>query len=257
VLFVRASRGGTVSGTGKVGIVDLDYAEVERELCRIPEVTAARIVVNGDGRPSEVHVLASPDKHAKQVVRDIQSVAIASFGLELDRRVISVVQLESNGSGNTLASMQEEVVESSGGIPASVLPRPLVEDDRVVVDGVNAVRSGVTCVVEVTLRRGAERVTGSAEGTAATTAIMRLVAQATLAGLRQLLPGADRADVEQAMVLRLGERSVALATVVVIVPPYEEVMAGSAMVRSAGDHDAIARAVLDAINRRLTQLSPS
>src|SRR5256885_16601009 len=66
--------------------VNLDYAEVERELCRIPEVTAARIVVNGDGRPTEVHVLASPDKHAKQVVRDIQSVAMATFGLTLDRR---------------------------------------------------------------------------------------------------------------------------------------------------------------------------
>jgi hypothetical protein len=237
--------------------VDLDYSEVERELCRIPEVTAARIVVNGDGRPSEVHVLASPEKHAKQVVRDIQSVAMATFGLQLDRRVISVVQLEGNGSSTTLVPVEEEVMESGGGIPASVLPRPAVEDDRVVVDGVNTARSGVSCVVEVTLRRGHERATGLAEGTSATTAIMRLVAQATLAGLRQLQPGADRADVEQAMVLRLGERAVALATVVVVVPPYEEVMAGSAMVRSAGDHDAIARAVLDAINRRLTQLPSS
>ena len=234
--------------------MDLDYAEVEREFCRIPEVTAARIVVNGDGRPSEVHVLASPDKHAKQVVRDIQSVAMATFGLQLDRRVISVVQLEGNGTGATLVAVEEEAMEPGGGIPTSVLPRPAVEDDRVVVDGVNTVRSGVSCVVEVTLRRGDERVTGTAEGTSATTSIMRLVAQATLAGLRRLQPGADRADVEQAMVLRLGERSVALATVVVVVPPYEEVMAGSAMVRSAGDHDAIARAVLDAVNRRLTQL---
>jgi hypothetical protein len=235
--------------------VDVDYEEVERELCRIPEVTAARIVLNGDGRPTEVHVLASPDKHAKQVVRDIQSVAMATFGLELDRRVISVVQLEGNGNGNTVPAVEDVVPDTGGGgIPASVLPPPPIEDDRVVVDGVVAMRSGVSCMVEVTLRRARERVTGSAEGTAATTAIMRLVAQATLAGLRQLMPGADRADIEQATILRLGDRSVAVATVVVIVPPYEEVMAGSAMVRSAGDHDAIARAVLDAINRRLTQL---
>src|SRR5206468_9370077 len=92
----------------KVGIVDVDYADVERELCRIPEVTAARIVVNGDGRASEVHVLASPEKHAKQVVRDIQSVAMASFGLALDRRVISVVQLEGNGTSNSLMAGEVE-----------------------------------------------------------------------------------------------------------------------------------------------------
>ncbi|MDQ1396849.1 MAG: hypothetical protein QOG64_2108 [Acidimicrobiaceae bacterium] len=264
--------------------MDLDYAEVERELCRIPEVNAARIVTNGDGRPTEVHVLASPEKHAKQVVRDIQSVAMATYGLELDRRVISVVQLEGNGNGNghgnghtvapeaadadadagdadadadageAAATAAATTATESDGIPASVLPLPILEDDRVVVDSVVSVRSGVGCVVEVTLRRGAERVTGSAEGTVATTAMMRLVAQATLSGLRQLLPAADRADVETASVLRLGERSVALATVVIVVPPYEEVMAGSAMVRAAGDHDAIARAVLDAVNRRLTQL---
>ena len=83
--------------------MDVDIRTVEHELCRIPEVNAARIVTSEDGRPTEVHILASPEKHAKQVVRDVQSVAMATFGLELDRRVISVVQLESssgNGNGN-------------------------------------------------------------------------------------------------------------------------------------------------------------
>ena len=61
--------------------MDARYADLETELCRIPEVTAARIVVNDAGKPTELHILALPDKHAKQVVRDIQSVAMASFGL--------------------------------------------------------------------------------------------------------------------------------------------------------------------------------
>src|SRR5256885_16510397 len=89
--------------------VGIDYAEVERELCRIPEVNAARIVTNADELPVEVHILASPEKHAKQVVRDIQSVAMASFGLDLDRRLISVVPLagektngRAGGGGGTL-----------------------------------------------------------------------------------------------------------------------------------------------------------
>ena len=62
-----------------------DLRDVEAELCRLPDVAAARIVADQAGRPIEVHVLAGSGKHAKQVVRDIQSVALASFGLDIDR----------------------------------------------------------------------------------------------------------------------------------------------------------------------------
>ena len=70
-----------------------EVLELERELCRLPEVSAARVVTDTVGRPTEVHILANGAKHAKQVVRDVQSVALASFGIELDRRIVSVVQL--------------------------------------------------------------------------------------------------------------------------------------------------------------------
>ena len=80
-----------------------EVLELERELCRLPEISAARVVVDGSGRPTEVHILADTAKHAKQVVRDVQSVALASFGIELDRRIVSVVQLggATNGNGHT------------------------------------------------------------------------------------------------------------------------------------------------------------
>src|SRR5690349_21184671 len=76
-----------------MGVDELDLAEVEREICRLPDVSIARLVAEPDGRVSEVHVVAHAGKHPKQIVRDVQSIALASFGLELDRRVISVVQL--------------------------------------------------------------------------------------------------------------------------------------------------------------------
>ena len=72
---------------------ELDLTEVEREICRLPDVSIVRLVAEPDGRISEVHVVAHQGKHPKQIVRDVQSIALASFGLEIDRRVISVVQL--------------------------------------------------------------------------------------------------------------------------------------------------------------------
>ena len=96
---------------------------------------------------------------------------------------------------------------------------------------------------------------GSREGSSSPSTALRLTALATLSALQELLPAAQRADVDAVGILRLGERSVATATVVVSVPPYEEVLAGAAVVRPTGEHDAMARAILDATNRRLPRLS--
>ncbi len=220
------------------GGVDLD--ELEHELCRIPEITAARLVADVDGRISEVHILSSPHKHAKQIVRDVQSVAMATFNLELDRRIVSVVQLDAVASSSISGPDDGDEVPDG--------------EHRLSVEGVTADRNGLQCTARVILTRGEQRATGTAEGLVATSSVLRLVAQATIAALRHLEPAAVRADVEMATIIRLGDRAIAVTTVVAVVPPYEEVISGSAVVRPAGEFDAIARSVLDATNRRLPQL---
>lgn len=217
--------------------MDVEVEDLEKEICRIPDVTAARVVTGDDGAPVEVHILSLPSKHPKQIVRDVQSVSMAKFGLDLDRRVVSVVQLDSVATG-TLAGDSPEGADGT----------------RVTVDSVAATRTGLHCNTQVVLRVGDAVATGTAEGLVATSTMHRLVAHATLAALRQLEAGGVNADVETATIVRLGDRAVALVTVVVVVPPYEEIVAGSAVVRTAGELDAVARGVLDATNRRLPQL---
>ena len=228
----------------------LDVGAVERELCRIPEVRAARIVADADGKPVEVHVLATPAKHAKQIVRDVQSVAVATVGLELDHRIISVVQLddpevphEGNGTAATAAKPSVRSVANGGG-------RTGPPGDRILVDSVVIARRGVTCSATVTLQRGEESASASVDGPMATSVTPRLVARATLEALRTFQPTATAAEIETAVLTRLGQREVAVTTIVLAVPPHEDVFTGSAPVRSGGEHDAVARAVLDATNRR-------
>ena len=222
----------------------VDLASVERELCRIPEVRAARIVADDDGTPLEVHVLASPGKQPKQLVRDVQSVALAARGLDLDHRIVSVVQLDDgNGTAPEPATLMDDE------------PNPAPAVERVMLESASLLRSGVAATAEVALRRGEATVRASADGSSAAAVTLRLVAEATLEALRDLVPAAARAAVETATVVRAGEREVALAVLVVVVPPNEEVVAGSAPVRAGGPHEAMARAVLDAGNRRLPALS--
>ncbi len=213
-------------------MTELDLTEVEREICRLPDVSIARMVAEPDGRVSEVHIVAHPGKHPKQIVRDVQSIALASFGLDLDRRVISVVQLGGN-----------------------VLDDRVVPDVRPSIVTITAEVNGLRSLVRVTLAREDDEAVGFAEGSIATTARHRLVATATVDALRQVEPAAECIDVDHAEVVRIGSHDIAVVTVVFVTPPSEQLISGSAIVRPQQEADAVARAVLDATNRRLAYVN--
>jgi hypothetical protein len=211
---------------------DIDLTEVEREICRLPDVSIARLVGEPDGRVSEVHIVAHPGKHPKQIVRDVQSIALASFGLDLDRRVISVVQLGAN-----------------------VLDENFAPEIRPSIVAITAESNGLRSLVRVTLARDDDEAVGFSEGSIATTARHRLVASATVDALRQLEPAAECIDVDHAQIVRIGAHDIAVVTIVFVVPPSEQLVSGSAIVRPQQEADAVARAVLDATNRRLAYVN--
>jgi hypothetical protein len=213
-----------------------EILELERELCRLPEVSAARVVTDAVGHPTEIHILASSNKHAKQVVRDVQSVALASFGIEVDRRIVSVVQLTNDGEASPRLAVT----------PAEVHRPVLVHVDSEV--------TGLRSLVRVTLARGDTETVGFAEGSVASTARHRLVAVATVDALRQLHTAAECLDIDSANIVRVGAHDVAIVTVVFVIPPTEQMVSGSAIVRDHQQPEAIVRAVLDATNRRLESL---
>lgn len=213
------------------GVAGLDVQAIETEIGRLPEVVACRIVANPLGRPLEVHVLAHPGKHPKQVVRDVQSVALASFGLEIDRRIVSVVQLGPEGAG------QAQQPGGGGGT-------------RIEIGAVQSQIEGRRAAMRVTLTAGTVEATGFAEGSSASATRLRLVSAATLDALRQLDGAADALDVEDASVAQVGSQEVVAVTLVHVDPPHEFELVGSALARRSPDVAAV-RAVLDAVNRRL------
>lgn len=208
--------------------------ELEDELCRLPGVHAVRIVGDRSERPIEVHVLADQAKTPKQTVRDIRSVAHTVFGIELDHRIISVAQLDTNDANTPV------------GI---VLP---TSERRARVGGVHVDNDGLRVEVRVTLADGERDYTGYAEGSIAAVARPLLVAASTLDALRQIEPAADAVHLAGAELSRVGSTRVALVTVVYVEPPLELFVSGSAIVRQDRD-DAVARALLDSTNRRMAR----
>ena len=206
----------------------MDYREFEETLCKLASVDAVRVVGNSE-RITEVHVLSAPEKSPKQVVRDIQSLAMARFGANVDRRVISVVQIA-----------PDQVVGNSAA-------------DRPKIVALKEVPDGNRTTVGVTLTWHGEDAVGEVTGPAAASARLRLVGEATLRALEELLPDAPPLALDAIGAPAVGMRNVIIAVVVNATGTGEEVSVGSSLSHD-DDADAAVRAVLDALNRRIPQL---
>ncbi|HWL37372.1 MAG TPA: hypothetical protein VNQ77_14405 [Frankiaceae bacterium] len=199
--------------------------ELEATLGRLPGVQAVRVVTGPDAKPVEVHVLASRDKTPKQLVRDIQSVAMATYDLEVDHRIVSIVQFDD--------------ADTPGGVAAN----------RVLIATITAQTTGLESTATVTLASAGTLYDGTATAPATASSRPRLIARATLNAVSALMP-LGACDIEYAQIAQVGGREVAVSIVQVVTPDGEQIVTGSALVR--GDEaDAVARSVLDALNRRL------
>ncbi|HJR91750.1 MAG TPA: hypothetical protein VJ938_04875 [Acidimicrobiia bacterium] len=203
----------------------MDLKELQAKLSRLEGVEAVR-VVGTDSKIEEVHVLARRSKPAKQVVRDVQSLAAAVFGLDLDRRVVSVVQLADGD---------------------------LVGGERPAIVDISEVTDGSKSSVKVTLSWHDASMIGETTGAAATATRNRLVAEATLEALGQALDAQASFAVASIDVPTLGSRRVAIAQVVLVTSKSERSMVGCSLVDD-DESRAVVRAVLDALNRVVPDL---
>ena len=204
--------------------------DLEDALRQIPGIKAASVVTGPDAAPTEVHVLATTDKSPKQVVRDVQSLAMARYDLDIDHRIVSVVQFDEPG-------------DDGDGDGAESTIRP-------VMTALTVRTAGTEAEATIALTLGGTTFEGSATGAWSTATRPRLVARAALSALADLL--GSPAEVDQVAVVPLGGRSIAICVLSVMSPRgSEQLLTGSALVRG-DESDAVARSVLAAVNRRLT-----
>ena len=232
----EGSNGESASEERPIGPPDRDslLRELEDELCRLTGVHAVRVVGDRSGRPVEVHVLSDRSKPPKQTVRDVRSVAHTVFGIELDHRIVSVAQLDTNEADTPVG------IVLSG------------SESRVRMGAVHADSDGLRVEMRVTLVDVDRDFVGFAEGSVAAVARPQLVASATLDALRQIEASADAVHLASAEIARVGKNRVAIVTVVYVEPPMELFVSGSAIVRRERD-EAVVRALLDATNRRIAR----
>ena len=129
--------------------------QLEDELQKVSGITGARVV--GDDAPTEIHIVAGPGRTPKQLVRDVQSLAAASFDMQIDHRIVSIVQLDEEMKEDLEAEMTTEQL--------STPPSPTPNGHRPAVERIVLASKGAQGWVKVALKwpngevtEGAERV---------------------------------------------------------------------------------------------------
>lgn len=209
--------------------------DIEAALAEVGEIKAARVVVGLDGQIAEIHILALPTKAPKQLVRDIESTLMATFGISIDHRKVSIAQLGRE-------SIPEPAEQSR---PSTTRPR---------IHSINASVAGLQAAASVTLEIDGTEYVGMASGPASQTGRARHVALATLDAVSQYVKEGTTFALEDVAVVQLGRERVSVACICLVTPFGEQSFSGSALVRQ-NESDSIVRATLDAINRRIGLLT--
>lgn len=225
-----------VVGRVVTGVEDpLSLVGLEQELSKITGVRSVRVV--GDSRPSEIHVVAGRARSPKQIVRDVQSLAVAGFGVSIDHRIVSVVQLDDEST---------PLAPPRNGVVAKPVPgRPIVESVAMSADGLRK-------SIKVTLIwPDGGRTQGSAPAGTSRELQARAAMQATVEALAPALDARHtRVEVEHAFLQAMGADEAIVVKATVYEGDEPTLVTGAVLVEddvaSAG-----VRALLHAVNRKL------
>lgn len=254
--------------------------QIEHLLRSLQGVVSVRAVLSSNGQPREIHVLAGPDLHPKQVVRNIESALTAGLGLEIDRRVVSVSQLRpgaGSDSGSAVAgppngaSATARVDTPAVGrrVPAAGTGKngdgldgqrpeakhdgarasdPVIDDERVVLAGFRShSRSARETACEVLLRHRGREFSGSAEGPDTTHGRADAAARAAVSALGLTAPEAGLA-LEGVALVQSGGRSYVVVSVQGLEARRPVALVGAAILDRSPEEAAVL-AALQATNR--------
>ncbi len=202
-----------------------DSAKLEQLIRQVRGVVGARVVGRAPDEIDEIHVVGTPDRQPKSVVRDIESIVYVRTGLRLNHRKISLVQLPDTHFLTQTERVRITSVDQS--------------DDR----------------TTITLSFGSLQVQGQAHSAARGEGdVARRTAQATLAAVEQLVTDAGQFAIDATEQHDLGGSPLWMSLVSRNDGDSTERMVGVSLVRGTDHAGAAARSVLDAVNRRLSVL---
>lgn len=200
----------------------MGITQFQEIISKIDGVISVKIIPDNE-EILEVHILANKLRAPKQIVRDIESSLIAMFDYRIDRKVISIAQIQTN---------------------------ELKELNRIKYDGIsiNAAETSIECSV----RLNYEDEIFEAELNRVRTVLnsRKVVAEAAIKAIEKIIGQTSAFDIQDVVITNGRDISFVSVVVNMINRGQEEALVGSAIIRN-DINEAIVKATLDAVNRRV------
>ncbi len=174
--------------------------ELERILTSLDGIEKARVVVDGgNGEMREIHILSSGNKSSKQIVRDIETAVLTITGERIDRRIISVAQID-NRSGMEGANSEEK--KESG--------------ELFKIESVGFSEDGMEMEVNVEITKGREMKEITKHGVKSFKNVLKLSAESTIEAIESLMNSKTRISLDEIREVSTGERKFFLGVMTVL-----------------------------------------
>jgi hypothetical protein len=207
-----------------------DYGEIVAALRAVPGVADADVEPDSQGGGLGLLRLGlTPGVDEVAVASQVGRLLRDQFGLGVD-------------------ADQVQLIEDA---PAETPPAP--SGRRPVIARMQLVSSGLEVEAVVSIGYRESTVRGESTGTATQSGVWRAVAFATLRAIEGLVGGVARFELEHVDVTTTGPDRTALVSVTMVSAAGTDRLSGSAVVRD-DPRQAVIRAVLDSVNRRLEPL---
>lgn len=200
----------------------MNFSEIQGVINKISGIISSKLTVENDDL-SEVHILANNSRSPKQIVRDIESSILASFDYRIDRKIISIAQIQSEENENYRRIKY-------GGISVNTFDNTIECSVKLIYEEVEFSN------VQVGIKTASNR--------------KKIVADTTMKTVEKILGKESIFEIEDVMLYSKNEVNFVTVLVNLICCGPEETLVGSVIIGS-DTNEAIVKATLDAINRRV------
>ena len=213
----------------------MDNSDLIAALRAVPGVSDAAVTPDPEGGLGTLRLDLEAGVDEAAVASSVGRVLREQFGLGVDADRVQVVE--------------DAIVDHD--------PLPSVPDQRSAarpaIARMHLVSSGLDVTASVTLSSGEATATGEARGAASQTGVHRAVATATLRAVEELIGGQVRFELDHLEVTPMGSERTVVVSLTLLTGRGAERLTGAAGVRE-DVRQAVIRATLDALNRRLEML---
>lgn len=136
-------------------MVEKNFKLIEKTIEKIDSISCCKFVINEKSKIEEIHIISNGRRAPKQISRDVQSVLIASYCLDVDYKKISIAEISEIDVKKVKPNFTHKslIVEKNGKRACvKVVLSDTFNTYEANIEGINTKRNIEKMIVETTLR---------------------------------------------------------------------------------------------------------